>query len=140
MLSCCHRPMCPTVEEKPGKLFNQWWLHTRSEDETKIKRNPSTVCHQLHATHDHCTVTVRHLDLGLQCCRLPPEYGERIHSSLLQYAMHSLNTTCDTFILTTCDTFILRTCDTFILTMCDTFILTMQIQCTLKAREQGSIQ
>ena len=39
-----------------------------------------TVCHQLHATQDHCTVTVRHLDLGLHCCRLPPEYGASIHS------------------------------------------------------------
>ena len=35
------------------------------------------VCHQLHAMHDHCTVTVRHLDLGLQ----RSEYGARTHSA-----------------------------------------------------------
>ena len=53
-------------KEDQGNLV--WWfipiaVHTGVEDETKIKRNPSTVCHQLHATRDHCTVTVRHLDL-----------------------------------------------------------------------------
>ena len=54
IVSMWKEPRCPTVEGRPGKLLDVvWWLipiavHTGVEDETKIKRNPCTLCHQLH--------------------------------------------------------------------------------------------
>ena len=60
----------------------------------KMKRNPCNVRHQLHAAHDHCTVTVRHLDLGLHQQHQVPEYGAHIHS---------YNAMCHTLTRTMCD-------------------------------------
>ena len=85
--------LCQCAEKDKGKFLDHvWWLihiahsaehiHQASKMTPRSNATRAPLCHQLHATHDHCTVTVRHLDLGLQ---QGPEYGAA------QRGIHSLS-------------------------------------------------
>lgn len=143
---CGREKRCPTVEGRPGKLLHLvWWLipiavHTGVEDETKIKRNPCTLCHQLHCVCVPIALCViscmqRRITALWPCDILI--WDSTAAGSLPNMARtytHTL-TMCDALTLTMRDTLILK-----ILQYAIHSLLQCAIQCTLKAREQGSIQ